>query len=123
MLDVPTYPLLGAPLRDEGWWYQVRSVIRCRECRQCNVRKESAGFPLNEGRKKQRATCAHCVLEQHAGQASVHASRRASTGKQEDNNRKGDPELRISEDSLPEIQHLSRMRVKRKGLTGTSAMG
>jgi hypothetical protein len=72
---------------DEGWWYQVRSVIRCRECRQCNVRKESAGFLLNEWRKKQPATCAQCVLEQHVGQASVRASRRASTGKQHVNNR------------------------------------
>ena len=35
----------------------------------------------------------------------------------------GAPEPRISDDSLPGIQHLSRMRVKRKGLTGTSAMG
>jgi len=43
---------------DQGWWYQVRSVIRCRECRQCNVRKESTGFPLNEWRKRQPAMCA-----------------------------------------------------------------
>jgi hypothetical protein len=35
----------------------------------------------------------------------------------------GAPEPRISDDSLPGIQHLSRMRVKWKGLTGTSAMG
>jgi hypothetical protein len=27
-------------LDDEGWWYQVRSVIWCRECRKCGVRKE-----------------------------------------------------------------------------------
>jgi hypothetical protein len=38
---------------DEGWWYQVRSVFRCRECRKCNVRKESTGFPPNEWRKEQ----------------------------------------------------------------------
>ena len=50
---------------DEGWWYQVRSLIRCRECRKCNVRKESNGFPLNEWRKKQPATCAQCVLEMY----------------------------------------------------------
>jgi hypothetical protein len=35
----------------------------------------------------------------------------------------GAPELRMSDGSLPGIQHLSRMRVKRKGLTETSAMG
>jgi len=64
----------------------VRSVIRCRECQKCNVRKESTGLPPNEWRQKQRAKCARCVLEQHAGQASVHASRRASKGKQDVNN-------------------------------------
>jgi hypothetical protein len=74
-------------VKDEGWWYQARSGIRCRGCQQCNLRKESAGFPLNEWRKKQPATCAQCFLEQHAGQASVRASRRASTGKQDVNNR------------------------------------
>jgi hypothetical protein len=74
---------------DEGWWYQVRSGIRCRcrecrECRECNVRKESTGFPPKERRKKQPATCAQCVLEQHAGQASVRASRseHGKTGRQ-----------------------------------------
>jgi hypothetical protein len=35
----------------------------------------------------------------------------------------GPPEPRMGDDSLQGIQHLSRMRVKRKGLTGTSAMG
>ena len=34
---------------DEGWWYQVRSVIWCRECRKCGVRKErEGGFEWNE---------------------------------------------------------------------------
>jgi len=78
----------------------------------CNVRKESTGFPTIEWRKYQPATCTQCVLEQHAGQASVRASRRASTGKQDFNNRQA-----------PGIQHLSWMRMKRKGLTETSAMG
>ena len=27
-------------LDDEGWWYQVRAVIWCRECRKFRVRKE-----------------------------------------------------------------------------------
>ena len=67
---------------DEGLWYQV-VVIGCRECRRCNVRKESIGFPLNEWRKKQPSTCAQCVLEQNAGQAQARARRRASTGKQD----------------------------------------
>jgi hypothetical protein len=35
----------------------------------------------------------------------------------------GTPVQRISNDSLSGIQDLSRMRVKRKGLTGTSSMG
>ena len=35
---------------DEGCWYQVRSVIRCMECRRCGVRKERTGFPQNNGR-------------------------------------------------------------------------
>jgi hypothetical protein len=35
----------------------------------------------------------------------------------------GAPEPRISDDSLPGTQHLSRTRVQRKALTGTSAMG
>ena len=55
----------------------------------CNVRKESTGFPTIEWRKYQPATCTQCVLEQHAGQASVRASKRASTGKQDVNNRPG----------------------------------
>ena len=25
---------------DDGWWYWVRSVIWCRACRKCRVRKE-----------------------------------------------------------------------------------
>jgi hypothetical protein len=33
---------------DERWWYQLRSVIRCREWRKCNVQRESTGFPTNE---------------------------------------------------------------------------
>jgi hypothetical protein len=35
----------------------------------------------------------------------------------------GDPELRMSDDSLSGIRHLSWIRVKRKELIGTSAMG
>ena len=91
----------------------------------CNVRKESTGFPTIEWRKYQPATCTQCVLEQHAGQASVRASRRACTGKQDVNNRRDDgaPEPRIRDDSLPRTQHLSRTRAQQEGLTGTSAMG
>ena len=29
---------------DDGWWYQVRSVILCRTCGKCSVRKETEGF-------------------------------------------------------------------------------
>ena len=28
---------------DDGWWYQVRSVIWCRACRKYRVRKEQGG--------------------------------------------------------------------------------
>ena len=42
---------------DEGWWYQVRSVIWCRECRKCGVRKEREGFEENEWTKARPAIC------------------------------------------------------------------
>ena len=45
-------------------------------------------LPPKEGKKKQPATCAQCVLEQHAGQASASSSRRANKRKQDVNNRK-----------------------------------
>jgi len=45
---------------DEGWWYQVRSVIWCRGCRKCRVRKEQGGFTSKEWNKKQLATCTGC---------------------------------------------------------------
>jgi hypothetical protein len=62
---------------DEGWWYQVRSVIRCRECRKCGVHKEQAEFERNEWRKEQPAICARCVTERDAGQASACTKRKA----------------------------------------------
>jgi hypothetical protein len=34
-------------LDDEGWWYQVRVVIWCREYRKCRVGKEQEGFQRN----------------------------------------------------------------------------
>jgi len=45
---------------DDGWWYQVRSVIWCRACRKCRVRKEQGGFTCKEWNKKQLATCIEC---------------------------------------------------------------
>jgi hypothetical protein len=45
---------------DDGWWYQVRSVIWCRACRKCRVRKEQGGFTCKEWNKKQLATCTGC---------------------------------------------------------------
>jgi hypothetical protein len=45
---------------DDGWWYQVRSVIWCRTCVKCRVRKESGGFTRKEWRKKRPATCIEC---------------------------------------------------------------
>ena len=45
---------------DDGWWYQVRSVIWCRTCRKCRVRKETEGFTSEEWRKKRPAICIEC---------------------------------------------------------------
>jgi len=45
---------------DDGWWYQVRSVIWCRACRKCRVRKDQEGFTCKELNKKQLATCTGC---------------------------------------------------------------
>jgi hypothetical protein len=49
---------------DDGWWYQVRSVIWCRACRKCRVRKEQGGFTSKEWIKKQLATCTGCDRKQ-----------------------------------------------------------
>jgi hypothetical protein len=48
-------------LDDEGWWYQVRAIIWCRECGECRVRKEQEEFQRNEWNKEQLAICARCV--------------------------------------------------------------
>jgi len=45
---------------DDGWWYQVRSVIWCRACRKCRVRKEPEGFTCKEWNQKQLVTCTGC---------------------------------------------------------------
>jgi hypothetical protein len=39
---------------DDGWWYQVRSVIWCRTCRKCRIRKEQKGFTRKEWHKNDR---------------------------------------------------------------------
>ncbi len=45
---------------DDGWWHQVRSVILCRTCGKCRVRKETEGFTRKEWQKKRQATCIEC---------------------------------------------------------------
>ena len=80
----PQTAAIGSEGSEEPFGTSVGNFIR--ECRKCSKGKYFS-FPLNDWRKKQPATCAQCVLEQHAGQASVRASRRASTGKQDVNNR------------------------------------
>jgi hypothetical protein len=45
---------------DGGWWYQVQSVIWCRTCRKCRVRKEPKEFTRKEWRKERLATCIEC---------------------------------------------------------------
>ena len=62
---------------DEGWCYQVRSVIWCRESRKCGVRKQQAEFERNERHKEQPAICARCVTGRDAGQVSASTKRKA----------------------------------------------
>jgi len=45
---------------DDGWWYQVRSVIWCRTCGKCRVRKERGGFTHEEWGKRRPAICMAC---------------------------------------------------------------
>jgi hypothetical protein len=63
-------------LDDEGWWYQVRAVIWCRECRKCRVRKEQEGFQKNEWNKEQLAICARCVNGTDTKRASARTTRK-----------------------------------------------
>jgi hypothetical protein len=63
-------------LDDEGWWYQVRTVIWCRECRKCRVRKEQEGFQRNEWNKEQLAICARCVTGTDSKWASTRMTRK-----------------------------------------------
>jgi hypothetical protein len=62
-------------LDDEGWWYQVRAVIWCRECRKCRVRKEQEGFQKNEWNTEQLAICARCVDGTDPKRASARTTR------------------------------------------------
>ena len=62
-------------LDDEGWWCQVRSVIWCRECRKCRVRKEQEGFQRNEWNKEKPTICARCVTGKDAKRASASMTR------------------------------------------------
>ena len=63
-------------LDDEWWWYQVRAVIWCRECRKCRVRKEQEGFQRNEWNKEQLAICARCITGKDAKRASASMTRK-----------------------------------------------
>ncbi len=63
-------------LDDEGWWYQVRAVIWCRECRKCRFRKEQEGFQRNEWNKEQLAICARCVNGTESKRASARTTRK-----------------------------------------------
>ena len=55
---------------DEGWWYQVRLVIWCRECRKFGVCKEREGFERNEWKREQPAICTRCDMGNGAKRAS-----------------------------------------------------
>jgi hypothetical protein len=63
-------------LDDEGWWYQVRSVIWCKECQKCGVRKEQEEFKRNEWNKEQLAICIRCVTGEDAKRASASMTRK-----------------------------------------------
>jgi hypothetical protein len=64
---------------DKGWWYQVLSVIWCRECLKCGVRKEQAEFERNEWHKEKPSICDQCVTGRDAGQASTSTKDVSST--------------------------------------------
>jgi hypothetical protein len=61
---------------DEGWWYQVRLVIWCRECRKCGFRKEREGFERNEWKREQPAICTRCDMGNGAKRASSGMTRK-----------------------------------------------
>jgi hypothetical protein len=61
---------------DDGWWYRVRSVIWCRACRKCRVRKEQGGFMLKEWNKKQLDTRTGCDRKQGVTRVSSTETRK-----------------------------------------------
>ena len=63
-------------LDDDGWWYQVRAVIWCRECRKCRVRKEQEGFQKNEWNKEYLAICSRCVTGTDPNRVSARTTRK-----------------------------------------------
>jgi hypothetical protein len=63
-------------LDDNGWWYQVRAVIWCRECRKCRVRKEQEGFQKNEWNKEHLAICSRCVIGKDLNRVSARTTRK-----------------------------------------------
>jgi hypothetical protein len=80
----------------KGGWYQVRSVICCRECRECGVGKEQKEFKPKEWNKKQPAIYAWCVTGMDKELAST--SRKRKECKQIKNT----PNLQVS---LPRAAH------------------
>ncbi len=96
-------------VNDEGWWYPVRSVIWCRECRRCITGSEKRALVLRgkNGRKSSRPrVCAQCVIVQKEGLTSTVGNGKANKGEKNVNNRKArrpradhcrekDPETRI----------------------------
>ena len=88
-------------LDDEEWWYQVRSVIWCRECRECGVRKEQKEFRQSEWNKKQPAICARCVTGEDKERASASRKRKACKRiKTPPIPRRDDPEQPMGKESL-----------------------
>jgi hypothetical protein len=78
---------------------------------------------MNEGKSNLSPAFSVFCNNMYGSRQCVQAEERVPGNKMSIIAKHGAPEPRISDDSLPGIQHLSRMRVKRKGLTGTSAMG
>jgi hypothetical protein len=88
-------------LDDEGWWYQVRAGIWCRECRKCRVRKEQEGFQKNEWNKEHLAICSRCVTGTDPKRVSARTTRkvrkRTTTTQPKNETTPSSPEARSSD--------------------------
>ena len=106
---------------DEGWWYQVQSVIWCRECQRCGGRQEQAGFELKEWHKDQPAMCARCSPGRRDEHRGARNERRANGMGRVSTTKRGCPEQPMGEGSSLGIHCLSLTWTRRRGLNGVRA--